>query len=199
MFRNSRASRSDTNQLRDVTLLPEEQVTHVFSPELGLTDEPPDTGQVLIATNQRVLAFCRKDGRNETFLVPVEELTSVSVQNRARRSASAVQGILVVVVSILLYVAVAYWLTGRFDGPAIPVIRMDLASFLLLLVALLGLSLAGRHYFGKEDGKVTFQGTNWSFDFPYRGDRASHQIYQLVNSVFAARSSKNGYSYLWED
>ena len=199
MFRNSSASRSDTNQLRDVTLLPGEQVTYVFSPELGLTDEPPDSGQVLIATNQRVLAFCRNDGRDETFLIPVEELTSVAVQNRARRSTSAVQGTLVVLVAILLYVAVAYWLTGRFDGPAIPLIRMDLASFLLLLLALLGVSLAGRHYFGKEDGKVTFQGANWSFAFPYRGNRASHQIYQVVNSVFAARSSKNGYSYLWED
>ena len=196
---SSGTSEGEAIQVRDVALVPGERITHVFCPEAGLTEELPGTGEVLIATNQRVLAFCRNDGRNETFLVPVEELNSVVIKTRTRGSASVLQGIVVGVGAILLYLAVAYWLTGRFDGPAIPLIRMDIAPFLLLLVALLGVLLAGRYYFAKDDGAVTFQGANWSFAFHYRGGRASQQIYQVVNSVFATRLSKNGYSYLWED
>ena len=199
MFSSSVASEGEAIQVRDVALLPGERITHVFSPEAGLTEELPGTGEVLVTTNQRVLAFCRNDGHNETFLVPVEELNSVAIKTRTRSSASILQGIVLAVGGILLYLAVAYWLTGRFDGPAIPLIRMDIAPFLLLLLALLGLTLAGRHYFAKDDGAVTFQGANWSFAFPYRGGRASHQIFQVVNSIFATRLSKNGYSYLWED
>ena len=182
-----------------MALLPGERITHVFSPEAGLTEELPGKGEVLITTNQRVLAFCRNGGRDETFLVPVEELSGVAIKTRARSSASVIQGIVLAVGGILLYLAIAYWLTGRFDGPAIPLIRMDIAPFLLLLLALLGVTLAGRHYFAKEDGSVTFQGANWSFAFSYRGGRASQQIFQVVNSVFATRFSKNGHSYLWED
>ena len=196
---SSRTSEGDAIQVRDVALLPGEKITHVFSPELGLTEEPPETGQVLIATNQRVLAFCHNDGRNETFLVPVDELSSVAVKTRSRSSGSVIQEILLTVGGVLVYLALAYWLTGRFDGPAVPLIRMDIAPFLLLLLALLLAALAGRHLFAKADGSVIFQGANWSFAFPYRGERASHQVYQVVNSVFATRWSRNGYSYLWED
>ena len=182
-----------------MALLPGERVTHVFSPEAGLTEELPGTGEVLIATNQRVLAFCRNDGRNETFLVPVEELNSVAVKTRVRSTASMLQGIILALGGTLIYLAIAYWLTGRFDGPVVPLIRMDIAPFLLLLLALLGLTLVARHYFGKDGGAVTFQGANWSFAFPYRGGRPGHEIYQVVNSVFATRLSNNGAAYLWED
>ena len=189
----------DNIQIRGVALLPGEKITHVFSPELGLTPEPPASGQVLIATNQRVLAFCRNDGRNETVLVPVEELKGVTVKSRTRTSVSIAQGILLMVGSIILYLAVAYWLTSRFDGPTVPAIRMDLAPFLVLVIAVIVVAVIGRNYFGKEDGAVTFQGTNWSFAFPYRGVRAGQEIREVVNSLLVSRSPNNGYLYLWED
>ena len=199
MFTGSRAPDNDVSQVRGVVLRPGETLNNVFTPELGLTETPPLTGQVLITTNQRVLAFCHNDGRNETFLVPVDELHSVAVKSRSRNAISILQSTVLGAGGILLYLVVAYWLTGRFDGPNVPWINIDIGPLLVLLVALVAVFLLGRHYFSKEDGSVIFQGNNWSFEFPYRGERASQEIYQVVNSLFAARVSRDGYTDLWED
>jgi len=189
----------DVTHIRDVALLAGEKITHVFSPELGLTGQAPPTGEVLVTTNQRVLAFCRNDSRDETFLVPVEELQAVAVRTQARSRTSLLQSTLLLAGGIFLYLALAYWLTGRFDGPTIPVISMDIGPFLLLVVLLLGVALFGRQLFTKGDGAVTFQSSGATFAFPYRGDRAGQEIYEVVNTVFAARRSGHGYSFLWDD
>ncbi len=199
VFSSSRLRESHVTHIRDVGMLPGERITNVFSPELGLTGEPPLTGRVLVTTNHRVLAFCRSDGRDQTFLVPVEEMQSVDVKASSRSSLSLLQGTLLTVGGIFLYVALAYWLTGRFGGPTIPVISMDIGPFLVLVLALLGVALLARRYFARKDGTVTFRGNNFTFAFPYRGDRAGQEVYHLVNSAFAARRSKNGYSFLWDD
>ena len=199
MNNGSQTTESEVTHIRDVVLLPGETINYVFSPKLGLTEQPPANGQLLIATSQRVVAFCRNDGRDETFLVPVGELKGVAVKSRSRSATSIVQGILLALAATFLYVVVAYWLTGRVDGPSVPVINMDIGPLVILLLALLGAGLVGKHYFIKEDGSVTFQGSNWTFAFPYRGDRAGQDIYRLVNGVFATRHSVNGHAFLWED
>ena len=199
MFNGSNATENGLTHIRNVALLPGETIRHVFSPKLGLMHKPPENGQLLVATSQRVLAFCHHDGRNEIFLVSVGELQSVALKARSRTATSMVQGALLAVGGILLYVAVAYWLTGRFDGPSVPVINMDVAPLLMLLLTLVGVAPVGRHYFSKQDGSVTFQGSNWTFAFPYRGDKAGQDIFQVVNTVFAVRQSHDSHSFFWED
>jgi hypothetical protein len=189
----------DVTHIRDIALLPGERVTHVFSPDRGLTDVLPVEGQVLITTDRRILAFSQVDGRHETFLAPLEELKGVSVKTSARTPGSLFQGILLTLGAIFLYLVIAYWLTGRLEGPGIPFINIDLAPFLVLLLILLGVLLAGKHYFAKKAGSVTFQGSAWVFAFPCRGNTVGQEIYQVVNSVFAARQSGGGYSFLWEE
>ena len=122
MFIGSNTKESSPDFIRGVALLPGETIDHVFSPELGLTQDLTAGGQLLVATNQRVVGFCRNEGRDETFLFPVAELQGVAVKGRSRNIASIVQGILLVAGGIFLYAAVAYWLTGRFDGPSVPLI-----------------------------------------------------------------------------
>ena len=199
MFIGSNTKESGPAFVREVALLPGESIDQVFTPEMGLTQDLAADGQMLVATNQRVVAFSRNEGRDETFLFSVAELQGVVVKGRSRSVASIVQGVLLVAGGIFLYAAVAYWMTGRFDGPAVPLINMDIGPLLVLLLTLAGGVVMGRFYFTKADGLVTFQGNNWSFTFPYRGERAGQEIYQLVNSVFASRLSKNGHLFLWED
>ena len=199
MNNGSQTTEIKVTHIRNVALLPGETINYVFSPKLGFTDQPPANGELLIATSQRVVAFCRNEGRDETFLVPVGELKGVALKSRSRSAASIVPGILMALAAIFLYAVVAYWLTGRIDGPRVPVINMDVAPLLALLLALFGAGLVSKHYFLKVDGSVTFQGSNWTFAFPYRGDRAGQDIFQLVNSVFATRHSVNGHTFLWED
>lgn len=199
MANGSSSPGKDVTHLRDIALLPGERVTHVFSPDRGLTEVLPFRGQVLITTDRRILAFSQVDGRNEAFLAPLEELKGVSVKTSARTAGSLFQGILLTIGAIFLYLVIAYWLTGRLGGPGIPIINIDLAPFLVLLLILLGVLLVGKHYFAKKAGSVTFQGSDWVLAFPYRGNTAGQEIYQVVNSVFAARQSGGGYSFLWEE
>lgn len=199
MFNGPEPTEIDPSRIRDIALLPGETVNHVFSPTLGLTQEPSVNGQLLIATNRRILAFCRNDGRNETYLVPVTELKAVAVQTRSRNFASIIQGTLLLLGGVFLYLAIAYWLAGRFHGPGVPWINMDIVPLLILIIGLAGAVAVVRHYFTKEDGSVTFQGVDWRFEFPYRGERAGQDLYQVVNSVFATHNSAKGRLYLWED
>jgi len=51
-------------------------------------------------------------------------------------------------------------------------------------------------YFAKPDGEVTFQGDGVKLVFPFRGDTAEDEIFQVVNAAFAARQSVVGDSAL---
>ena len=180
--------------IREVALLSGERIIQVFCPDQGLTPEPPVRGKVLITTNQRILAFSRDDDRNETYLVPIEELKGVAIKTGDRSYGSLFQGLLLIVGGIFLYLVVAYWLTGQSTGPSVPVLNMDTGPLMVLIVVLVGLVLIGRYYFAKTDGSMIFQGSSWVFAFPYSNGRARQDIYQVVNSVFAARQARNGYS-----
>jgi hypothetical protein len=180
-------------QIRDVALLSREKVTHVFSPQDGLITEPTGTGRLLITTNLRILSFSQGQDNNETLLVPIEELKGVVVKNGARNAASLLQGLLMMVGGVIIYLVISYWITGRFDGPTVPFINLDVGP-LIVLLGLLGVGwVIGKHYFIRQGGSVTFQGSNWTFTLPFTGEKAGADIYRVVNTVFATRNSRNGY------
>jgi hypothetical protein len=180
-------------QIRDVSLLQGEKVTHVFSPQNGLVEEPSATGRLLIATSHRIISFSNDQGNHETLLVPVEELKGVMVKRGARNPNSLIQGLIMGVSGLIIYFVLSYWITARFDGPTVPIINIDLAPLIILLGLLVAGWLLGKHYFTREGGSVTFQGSNWVFTFPFTGEKASSEVHQLVKTVFTTRSSRNGY------
>ncbi len=179
-------------ELRKVPLLSGEAVTHTFCPEEGLIPQPRDQGRMLVLTNQRVIAFGDRDGIKETVLMPVEEVKAVAVNAGLRSKFMLFQGGLIVIAGVIIYVLLAYWLTGRIDGPTIPVIRMDLVAFLVFLAILSSVGIMAQFYFSKPDGEVTFQGDGVKLAFPFRGEIAEDHIYQVVNATFEARQSIKG-------
>jgi hypothetical protein len=193
VFDGSSAKDSYITHIRDVALLPGEKVSHVFSPSQGLTEEPPVNGQVLITTNQRILVFSQEDGRDETYLVPVEELKGVVVRSGDRSYGSLLQGLVLVVGGLFIYLVVSYWLVPRFEGPNVPVINMSVGSIMVFLAILAGVLLIGKYYFVKEASSVTFQGSNWVITFPYQSGQSREQVYRVVNTVLLARRSRDGY------
>jgi hypothetical protein len=179
-------------QVRDVPLLPKEKVTHAFLPEDGLVKEPTAAGRLLVTTNQRIISFAQGDRRNETVLVPIEELNGVVVKKAAKSSGSLIQGLLLIAAGLFIYVVVSYWFAGRFDGPEVPFINIDAGPLIILAGLIWGGWLVSRHYFTRGDGSVTFQGSDWAFTFPYAGDKADEEVYRVVNTVFASRAWLNG-------
>ena len=175
--------------VRQISLLPGESISHTFSPENGLIPEPVDQGRMLVLTDRRVMTFGQKDGIRETVLMPLEEVKAVQVNAGHRSKGTLFQGGLMIIAAVVFYVLLAYWLTGRIDGPTVPVIRMDLVAFVVFLAILTGVTLLAQMYFAKPGGAVTFQGDGVKFTFPFRGETAEGEIYVLVNAAFAARQT----------
>ena len=176
-------------RIRSVALMPGERVMHIFSATDGLMDEPPADGAALVATNRRVMAFLREEGGEQTFLAPLEAIQSVTVQTSTRGVRPLFQALLVLLGALVVYLIVAYQLTGRFEGPAIPVIHMDLGPAVVLIIALAAAWFVWKYYFTNENSSVSFQGATWRFSFPFRGREARAQIFLIVNAVFNARSA----------
>jgi hypothetical protein len=66
----------------------------------------------------------------------------------------------------------------------------------VFLAILTGVGMMAQMYFAKPDGEVTFQGDGVKLVFPFRGDTAEDEIFQVVNAAFAARQSVVGDSAL---
>ena len=173
--------------VRNVHMLQRESISHIFTPEGGRIYEPVPQGRMLVLTNQRVITFGQKAGNKETVLVPLEEVKVVAINAGQRSKGTLLQGGIMIGAAALFYVLIAYWLTGRFDGPQVPIIRMDLAALVIFLAVLTGVAILAQMYFAKPDGEVTFQGGEVKFTFPFKGQTSENEMHALVNAAFAAR------------
>ena len=173
--------------VRDVRILQGEFIGHIFNSEHGLISEPSSQGRMLLLTNKRVIAFGKKANIRETVIVPLKEIKIVAVTVGKRTKGSLLQGGMMMVAAVLLYVILAYWLTGRIDGPQVPIVRMDLVAFIAFLAVLVGVAVLAQMYFTKPDGEVMFQGDGFKFTFSFRGDASEKDMYVVVNAAFSAR------------
>lgn len=177
-------------RIRRVPLLAGETPVHVLSVADGLISEPPSTGQILVVTNERLIAFCQAEGKQETYLVPLNEVKHVVVKAGSRSVSMLSQGSLMVVAGVFIYLVLGYWLTNQIESPTIPVLHMDVAPFIALIVVLAGLTMIAQVYFTKPDGTVTVQGDGLKFTFQFQGDTAQQEIFDVVNTAFATRQTK---------
>ena len=177
-------------RVRNVSLLPGERVTHLFTPSLGFIDEPSARGYLLVATTRRVMAFAQDDGSDETYLAALESLQAVVYRRESRGTGSLFQGLLVVLGALAVYLVLAYQLTGSFEGPVIPIIHMDMGAAAVLLAVVVAAWLMWKHYFTGQGGSISFQGSTWSFSFPCRSRAAREQVHRLMDSVFQAQSGR---------
>ncbi len=182
--------RNYLSRVRGVALLPQERVARVFSLEDGLLDEPTGSGQLLLATTQRILFF-RDDGRaREATMLPVEELKGIVVDTAQRGTLSPIRGILTLLAALAFYILVAYWMAGQFDGPGIPGLNMDFVPFVLLAAVLVAGWLYWRHNVRRAGGKVTLQGSNWNLSFTVIGAERIPDIDNVVECLFRCRQDR---------
>ena len=186
---NSTATSKFGLLVRQVVLLSGESVRLAFTPEMGVVSGSPEEGQLLVLTGQRLIAFGKREGMKETVWMPVEEVKAVTVNAGARSKGTLLQGGLMIAAAVVFYVLIAYWLTGRIDGPTVPIIRMDLVTFIVFLTVLSGVGLMAQMYFGKPDGEAIFQGDGVKITFPFRGESAEEDMLELVNAAFASRQA----------
>ena len=177
-------------RIRHLPLLPNERALCSFTPEAGIIDEPVANGRLFVATDRRLMSFSGGDSGAGTFVAPVEEFRGVSIDAGSRSGVTLVQGIITIAVGLLVYVVLAYWLTGQIQGPLVPFINIDLGPLVVLLAVLGGVWLAARQYFARDHGTFTFQGSNWVLAFPFRKRVQEPDIFRVANAVFDARERR---------
>ena len=175
--------------VRNVALLPGESTSLHFTPDEGLVLAPLEIDRLLVLTNQRLIAFEQNEGMSETVIIPVEEVKGVEVKRGVRSKGTMLQGALIMVGAVTFYVLISYWLTGKIDGPTVPIIRMDLVALIVFLAVLFGVGMMAQIYFGKPDDEVTFQGDGVSLTFRFKGESSKEDVFEVVNTAFAARQT----------
>ena len=177
------------SRIRGVVLARGEEITQVLLPDEGLSDTIPTSGQALILTNRRLIAFRGIEGFRDTHLAKLPEISQSSVRTGQRNWTAILQGIVMMVAGGFLYLVVGYWLAGQISGPNVPVLNIDVAPLIALLIILAGLLVLLQNYFTRPAGAVAFRGAGVEIAFPFRSALDLGQIYDFVEMVRVAQQS----------
>ena len=181
------ADESSPIRLRGLPLDPGEEIAQVFLPNEGLVSSVPPTGQALILTSRRLIAFRGLEGFRDTHFALTSEISQCSVRTGQRNWGAILQGFMIMVGGGFLYLVVGYWLAGRISGPNVPVLNMDLAPFVALLIVLAGLLVLLQNYFTRPAGAVIFHGAGVEIVFPFRSSLDLSQVYAFVDMTHSGR------------
>ncbi len=190
MLDQSEPTRNYLSRVRGIALMPGERVARVFSLQDGMLEEPSGSGELLIATNQRILFFKDEKSVREATLLPIEELSGITVDTAEKGTLSPVRGILTMVAALAFYFLVAYWFAGQVDGPGLPGINMDFIPFVLLAGVLVGAWLYWRHNVRRAGGRVTLQGSSWNLSFTVLGAEKIPDINAVAECLFLCREER---------
>ena len=174
-------------RIRGVPLASGEEIVQVFLPNEGLSASVPASGQAMILTSRRLIAFRGVEGFRDTHFALTSEISQCSVRTGQRNWGAILQGLMIMVGGAFLYLAVGYWLAGRVSGPNVPVLNIDVAPLIALLIVLAGLLVLMQNYFTRPAGAVIFHGEGVEIAFPFRSSLDLSQVYEFVNEAHAAR------------
>ena len=178
-------------RIREVALSPGEDVSMVFLPDEGVVDSVPKSGQALILTNHRLIAFRGVEGFRDTHMAIASEISQCSVRTGQRNWGAILQGLMIMVGGAFLYLVVGYWLAGQVSGPNVPVLNIDVAPLISLLIILVGLFILASNYFTRPAGALIFHGEGVEIAFPFRSSLGLTQVYDFVDRVYAARRDRD--------
>lgn len=182
--------RNYLSRVRGIALMPGERVARVFSLQEGMLEEPSGTGQLLIATNHRILFFKDEGSAREATLLPIEELNGITIDTAEKGTLSPIRGILTMLAALAFYLVVAYWISGQIDSPGLPGLNIDFVPFFLLAAVLVGAWLYWRHSVRRAGGQVTLQGSSWNLSFTVLGAERIPDINAVVECLYLCREER---------
>jgi len=170
-----------TGYLRAVPLLPGEVLEGGFSPRAGLVSEVPEKGPFLALTSRRVICFTQEGWRGGILLASLGEIKGVSLRSQARNPRTLWHGLLFFVAGVLAYFFLGLLLEG-----------LAVALAVGGVIVLLGIVLILRYALWEEEGSIAFQAGSWELVFPYRGEKAASEVFELVNLFFELKGRARG-------
>ncbi len=178
-------------RVREVALAPGEEISMVFLPDEGVVDNVPRSGQALILTSHRLIAFRGLEGFRDTHMAMASEISQCSVRTGQRNWGAILQGLMIMVGGAFLYLIVGYWLAGQVSGPNVPVLNIDVAPLIALLIILAGLFVLASNYFMRPAGALIFHGQGVEIAFPFRSSLGLAQVYDFVDRAHSIRRRGN--------
>ena len=152
------------SRIRGVELLPGERVNAIFSPENGLIAEPLKDGQLLVATDQRIMSVLG-NGTTQTWdTFAIGSVSGVSVRNNVPRGLSWIQWASLVGGGVAVYLALAYWLVDRLPYIIIPGINLHAFALAIMVLVVLAGWLFWRGFTQSGGAAIHIYGANWNIE-----------------------------------
>ena len=178
---------ADRMRIRGVPLEIGETLARVFLPNEGLAEQVPPSGQALILTSRRLIAFRGVEGYRDTHIALTSEISQCSVRTGQRNWGAILQGLMIMVGGAVLYLVVGYWLAGQISGPNVPVLNIDVAPLIALIIILAGLLVLLQNYLTRPAGALIFHGEGLEIAFPFRSSLDVGQVYDFVDLAHSIR------------
>lgn len=172
-------NRTADKKIRGVELLEDERVVGLLDGASGLAEAPTRRGSLLALTDRRVIAFLDAEDRRETHAASIDRVQGVTVRAHRRPLKPLLQGVVLILAGILVYLVVGTFSTG------IPVnAGITIGALLGGAVALLGLLYVVKFLFWDQGGELVFQTGGMELAFLYNSDKASVAVQQVLSRFF---------------
>ena len=172
-------NRTRDDEIRGVKLLEDEMVVGLLDGASGLAEAPTRRGSLLALTEKRVIAFLDAEDRRETHAAAIDKVQGVTVRAHRRPLKPLLQGVVLILAGILVYLVVGTFSTG------IPVnAGITIGALLGGAVALLGLLYIVKFLFWDQGGELVFQTGGMELAFLYNSQKASVAVQQLLSRFF---------------
>ncbi len=170
-------------RIRGVHLLEGETVVGLLDGSKGLVEVPTRRGALLALTERRVLTLLDDEDRQETHMASIDKIQGVSMRSNRRSLKPLLQGVLLILAGIIVYLVVGTFSTG------IPVnAGITISALLGGAVALLGLLFVLRYLFWERGGEIVFQTGGLELVFPYRSQKTIVPVHELLRRFFQLQS-----------
>ena len=169
--------------IREVRLLRGERVVGLLDGSSGLVEVPTQHGPLLALTEKRVISLIEAEDRRETHVATIEKVQGVSTRAYQRPQKPLIQGVVLILAGILVYLLVGTFSTG------IPVnAGITIGALLGGAIALLGLIYIARYLLWMKGGELIFQTGGLELTFLYNSEEAALAIQQLLPRFFQLQS-----------
>ena len=172
--------------VRHVTLLSEEEVVTLMSPEEGIVDHSPTGGNLLALTNKRVIAFLNAEDKKETRVAFLSKVNSVSIFTHGRDFKPLYQGISLIMTGFLVYLLVGTFSTGVPFNTG-----FSIAAFLGGAIAVLGLLFIVRFITWEQGGELVFRMGVLDLSFHYNSNKATPDAYEVMHQCFQMQAGED--------
>ena len=164
-------------------LLEGETVVGLLDGSKGLVEAPTRRGALLALTERRVLTLLDDEDRQETHMASIDKIQGVSMRSNRRSLKPLLQGVLLILAGIIVYLVVGTFSTG------IPVnAGITIGALLGGAVALMGLLFVLRYLFWEQGGELVFQTGGLELVFPYRSQKTIVPVHELLRRFFQLQS-----------